>query len=96
VELKTPVEVKIENMTFKDLVAVRKALGWIEMDRVGDSALFNAPAQTVIHQQKISQAARECKKPVEIVLHGRGDIVVMSDGTRYNVDETGAWVKAEG
>lgn len=84
-------EVKMENMSFKDLAALREAFGMAEVDHQGDVALFNS--SPVISQRQLSNAARKTKKVVDITLHAPGAIKEMRDGTRYQVQDNGAWVK---
>ena len=47
-----------------------------------------------IDRKQMSDLARTAGQPVDVEIHGEGEIKTMSDGTKYRVTPTG-WVKVE-
>ena len=64
-----------------------------EMFHVSASDSESALVETrkSINARKIGQLARKAKAPVEVVLCPPGEVKIMSDGTRYEVQEDGSW-----
>ena len=59
---------------------------------VDDRRVLLDDLKEAFNRRQMSDLARTAKQPVTLNLHGRGDIVEMSDGTKYQVTDRG-WKK---
>ncbi len=78
-------------MNEETVEAIKKAFG--EKIAVMDRKNVLLENLSMISQEKMSAIAKKTKQPVALNLHDNGDIVEMSDGTKYRVTENG-WRKA--
>ena len=77
-------------MNEETVEAIKKAFG--EKIAVIDGKNVLLEKLTAVYQGKMSAIAKKAKQPATLNIHAEGDIVEMSDGTKYQASPRG-WKK---